>query len=887
MPHKDQPYHAIDPEEVLARLESDAAQGLSARVVERRREQYGSNLLQEAKTRSGWLILFDQFKSIVILLLVAAAVAAFATARWPEGIALVAVTLINTLIGFVSEWKAVRSMEALRDLGKCETRVRRGGEEQGIPAEDLVPGDIVLIGPEDLMPADVRLVKAERLRVNEAALTGESVPVNKTPNAVDEEAPLAERTSMLYKGTSLTEGSGEGVVVATAMQTELGRISRMAQEAESKATPLQSKLDRLGRRLAWITIGIAVLVAITGLWAGRETVLMIETAIALGVAAIPEGLPIVATIALARGMYRMAKRNAVINRLTAVETLGATRIIFTDKTGTLTENRMTVRRAVTPESDFELHGRQSPEDHARKSDLLKRLIRIGVLCNNASLGDDTGKARGDPTEVALLEAGMALEMNRETLLEENPEEREVSFDPNLMMMATFHRTSSGLIVAVKGAPGAVLEVCDRIATESGEEEMTGEWRREWEERADRLAGDGLRLLAMADKEADSSKIEPYQSLRFVGLIGMVDPPREDIRGAVEECQRAGIRPIMVTGDRSDTGLAIGEQVGLAKQGKAIHGSELTDFENLSEEEKHHILESNVFARVTPRQKLNLVKLYQSRGEIVAMTGDGVNDAPALKQADIGVAMGRRGTDAAKQVADMVLRDDQFSSIVAAVRQGRIIFTNIRKSVVFMLCTNLAEILVVTLASLATAPIPLLPLQILYLNVLTDVFPALALSVGEGSRDVMHQPPRDPRESLLTRHHWLAIGGWSAVIGTCVLSALALALLWLGFEEKQAVTVSFLTLAFGKLWFVFNLGDRRSKIWDSDVVRNPWIWGSLFLCSGLLFLAVYWPPLSGVLQTRDPGLSGWLLILGMSSVPALLGLISLGIGFHRSRRDDHS
>jgi P-type Ca2+ transporter type 2C len=873
-------FHATETDEVLSELGVRQEQGLSAADVETRREEYGANQLREAQSRAAWLILLDQFKSVVILIMGLAAIVALVTARWPEAIALAAVMLINTAIGFFSEWKAVRSMEALRQLGTHRTRVRRDGQQREIDAEDLVPGDVVVVDVEELIPADIRLLHVDQLRVNEASLTGESVPVDKTPQAVQHDAPLAERTSMLYKGTTVSEGTGEGVVVATGMDTELGRIAQMAEQAEEQATPLQRRLDRLGRRLAWITLGIAGVVAVAGLMAGRAPVLMIETAIALGVAAVPEGLPIVATIALARGMWLMASRNALVNRLTAVETLGATRVILTDKTGTLTENRMLVRRALTPGGEHRLDGRHGQDDSSDDDPLLERLIQIGVLCSNAALEDGQEQhATGDPTEIALLEAGRPFGYRRDDLLETMPEEREVAFDPDVMMMATFHRTTNDFLVAVKGAPEAVLAACTHLADAEGDRTLTRQRRKQWSKRAKEIAGEGLRVLAMADKRVDRTDAEPYRGLRFVGLVGMADPPRDDISPAIEACQRAGIRVVMVTGDRPDTGEAIADQIGLDLDGSAIHGSDLGDWKQFSDKDRKRVLASSVFARVTPVQKFNLVKLYQEQGEIVAMTGDGVNDAPALKQADIGVAMGQRGTDAAKQMADMVLRDDQFSTIVEAVRQGRIIFANIRKSVIFMLCTNLAEILAVTLASLAQAPIPLLPLQILFLNVVTDVFPALALGVGVGGRDVMDRPPRDPKESVLTRHHWLAIGGWSLVIGTCVLGALALALSWLGFTEQEAITVSFLTLAFAKLWFVLNLRDRGTVVWDNDVVRNPWIWGSLVLCIGLLLLAVYWSPLSGVLQTERPGVDGWLLILAMSTIPALLGIVAPQIRFY--------
>ncbi len=876
------PIHAADDQELLTRLKVDPEHGLTEQDVTERRQQHGENRLHEARRQPAWRILLNQFKSVVIWVLSVAAVLAFATARWPEGFALVAVTAINTLIGFSSEWKAVRSMEALRALGQHRTRVRRDGQESEIDAEMLVPGDLILIREEQLVPADARLVSAQQLRVNEAALTGESVPVIKRPEPADRKASLAERPCMLYKGTSVVEGTGEAVVVATGMQTELGKIAEMAEQAEGQATPLQHRLDELGRRLAWVTLGIAAVVAIAGVLAGRDTVRMIETSLALGVAAIPEGLPIVATIALARGMWMMARQNALVNRLTAVETLGATRVIFTDKTGTLTENRMDLRKVVTPVATHSVHGQEDPSEI--QDPLFHRIIEIGVLCNNASLRDSTNDAsRGDPTEVALLDAGRRLNIDRDRILETMPEQHEVSFDPDTMMMATFHRDDDGNFAAVKGSPEAVLAASTRIASGTDSDELGDSERQQWRQQAEELAREGLRLLAMADRRVERVDENPYENLRFLGLVGLLDPPRDDVREAIEECQHAGVRVVMLTGDRADTGQAIGEQLGLATGGGAVLGNEL-ESESGSQDDSstisnERLLQAGIFARVTPQQKLNLIKAFQDRGETVAMTGDGVNDAPALKQADIGIAMGKRGTDAARQMADMVLRDDRFSTIVHAVRHGRIIFANIRKSVVFMLCTNLAEIIAVTLASVAQAPIPLLPLQILFLNVVTDVFPALALGVGPGGKDVMKLPPRDPKERLLTRHHWLAIGGWSVVVSSCVLIALAVAMTGLGMDESRAVTISFLTLGCAKMGFVLNLRDPGSSIWNNDVVRNGWVWVALAACAALLLLAVYWSPLANLLDTVDPGPQGWALVVGMSLIPAVLGLFVPGIRFY--------
>ncbi len=645
---------------------------------------------------------------------------------------------------------SIRSMEALRKLGEHRTSVLRDGDIYEVAAEKLVPGDIVDLSDGELVPADVRLIETEGLRVNEAALTGESASVNKSSEQINTDSSLHERTCMLYKGTSIAEGTMRGVMTATAMETELGRIAKFTTEADEKVAPLQKRLDGLGRRLALITLGIAVLVGAAGLAVGRETVLMIQTTIALGVAAIPEGLPIVATIALARGMWLMARRNALVNRLTAVETLGAPTVIFTDKTGTLTENRMQLVQAVTATDSYSLPAEEkSPEGESSRSDSadLERLLQIGALCTNAKTAEENDQAyTGDLTEVALLEAAEKHGVSRRKLLDDFPEEREVSFDSKTMKMATVHRRGKeegSYYIAVKGAPLAVLEKCDCVWENDHCSEMDEEQRRSWQERADEMAAGGLRLLALADKESQSPDEDVYKGLRFAGLVGLEDPPREDVSKAIEQCRHAGIQVLMVTGDRPDTGASIGEQVGLADDISAMHGDELHRLDEMKETGREKVKNTKVFARVTPEQKLDLVKLYQDEGQIVAMTGDGVNDTPALKQADIGVAMGKRGTDAAKQVADMVLRDDRFATIVDAVREGRIIYANIRKSVIFMLCTNIAEVLAVTIASLLQIPIPLLPLQILYLNVLTDVFPALALGVGTGGRDVMERHPRAP------------------------------------------------------------------------------------------------------------------------------------------------
>lgn len=888
-PDGDPVWHGLSVDEILETIRS-RKEGLAQEEAERRLAEYGPNSLRAHRGTSVWRILLRQFKSVVIIVLVLAGLVAVAVQEWPESIAIAAVIAINVAIGLVSEWKAMRAMEALQRLGEHTARVRRDGEEVDVPAQEVVPGDVVILRAEALVPADLRVISAEGVQANESALTGESVPVFKRSEPVAEETTLSERASMLYKGTTVVDGAGEGVAVATGMATEVGRISELAEEAEAAATPLQQKLDQLGRRMAVVVLLTAVIIGTAGLLAGREPTLMIETAIALGVAAIPEGLPIVATIALAAGMWLMARRNAIVNRLPAVETLGATRVIFSDKTGTLTENRMVVSAVITLAGRVELDGGKLPASNEGGGALVRHILHIGVLCNGAALNEDADEdgPRGDPMEIALLEAGAESELLRERLLERLPEVHREPFARETMKMATVHERDNGFLVAVKGAPEDVLRVCDRLAVGKDEERHLGdEDRKEWLKRAGALALEGLRLLAVAEKQVPDKDVAPYDALRFLGLIALRDPPREDVREAINACQSAGIRVVMVTGDKPETGESIAEKVGIVgdpddEAAHVLHGRDLKPPEELDEADEDRIHRANIFARVTPEQKLNLVKIYQDRGDTLAMTGDGINDAPALKKADIGVAMGRRGTEAAKQVADMVLRDDALSSIVAAVEQGRVIFGNIRKSVMFMLCTNGAEVLAVAVAALLNAPLPLRPLQILFLNVLTDVLPALALGVGKGDAHVMDRPPRDPEESVLTRRHWLAIGGWSVTISCCVLGAMFAGLRWLGLGELPAVTVSFLTLGFTKLWFVFNLRSPSAGMLRNEVTQNPWIWGALVLCAALLVSAVYLPELSKVLETQPIGPQGWALVLMVSMVPLLLGQILLWFGRRRDR-----
>ncbi|MBN1835532.1 MAG: cation-transporting P-type ATPase, partial [Spirochaetales bacterium] len=600
-------------EEVLAALKVDAGSGLTDADARRRRGRFGPNRLRSTEAASPWGILASQFKSVIMAVLGVAAGLSFVFGQWVDGGAIAVAMAINAAVGFATELKATRSMEALRRLERTSAHVRRGGRRLQLDAEALVPGDIVLLESGDVVGADLRLLESSKLQTNESALTGESVPVAKQVEAVDAEAPLAERACMLFKGTFVTRGSGAGVVVATGMGTEVGTIASLVEEAEEEQDPLRRRLDVLGRRLVWLVLAIAALAAGAGLVSGKALFLMIETAVALLVAAIPEGLAVVETVALARGMRRMARRRALVRRLPAVQTLGSTTVIFTDKTGTLTENRMTVRKVgladgevevtgegISPEGDFRRDGRKlEPEGEPG----LRRLLRVGVLCNNAALGEREGSGEdpggspvgdpggspvGDPLEVALLVAGAKAGLRRSDLLESQPEAREVAFDPEVKMMATYHRRDGQLLVAVKGAPDAVLERCTRVREGEGVKDLDEEGRRRWRERNEELAAEGFRMLALAEREAQSAdEQDPYRDLTLLGLAAMLDPPRQEVREAVDTCQAAGIRVVMVTGDQAATARAVGLAVGLIdrEDEPQVEGRELEGLEELSEEER--------------------------------------------------------------------------------------------------------------------------------------------------------------------------------------------------------------------------------------------------------------------------------------------------------------
>jgi Ca2+-transporting ATPase len=873
--------HALTPAAALAALGVSGMGGLSDAEVHQRRLRHGRNAIMSRRKTSALAVFAHQFMSPVVYLLGAAAALAFTFGELEEGSAIAAVLAVNALIGFLTELKAARSIEGLRALGGRATRVRRDGHTRLIAAEELVPGDIVLIEAGDSIAADLRLLDASNLAADESTLTGESVAVQKQTEAIAADARLAERRSMLFKGTAVTRGSGAGVVTATGLQTELGRVSQLVEDAEAGSSPLEKKLARLSAQLVWATIVLAVIIVGVGLRTADNIFLIIEAAIALAVAAIPEGLPIVATLALARGMWRMARQNALIERLSAVETLGATTIILTDKTGTLTENRMTVRRLWIESGEIELDGGGAAHAAAGRKiagsgrqlaadPQIVRLLDVAVLCNDATLGHSAKESSGDPMEIALLHAGRAAGIGRHALLERLPIAGKHAFDAGSKMMTTVHRQDGQFLFAVKGAPEAVLAACTRSATEHGDIAMDDAARAEWSARVENFGQHGLRVLACASKSGPRADAAPYEDLTLLGLVALEDPARADVPHAIEDCRRAGIRVVMVTGDHAVTARSIGRAVGLSAN-KVVEGRHMEKviagpqtLQAIAD-----LREVGIFARVSPAEKLALVRAYQAAGDVVAMTGDGVNDAPALRQADIGVAMGLRGTDVAREAAAMILLDDAFPTIVKAIREGRVIFDNIRRFVTYLLSCNLSEVLVVGLAILFVLPLPIMPLQILYLNLVTDVFPAFALAMGEGERDVLDRPPRDPKEPIVGRPQWIAIVLQSIALSAGTFGALVLARDWLALDRESVVTVTFLTLAFAQLWHVFNMRHPRSGRLRNEVTRNPWLWAALALCTVLVTVPPYVAPLAHVLQLTPPSAAMWAVILGMSVAPLIV------------------
>jgi Ca2+-transporting ATPase len=850
--------HAVATTEVVRALDVAPQLGLSETEAAARHTRYGANTIQAIRPRATWRLLLDQFASLVVALLAAAAIVALLTGDLLDASAILVVLIINALVGFATEWQAGRALDALRRQAVTTARVRRDGHELTVAAEDLVPGDIVILNAGDRIPADARIVEVASLRVEESALTGESTTVEKAPLPVAPKALLAERTSMLYLGTAVAAGHAVAVVTATGSQTELGRIGRLVAEAPEESTPLKKKLDELGRRLVYLVIVIGAIVTLAGWLRGDELWMMIEVGISLAVAAIPEALPAVTTLILAVGVLRMARQRALVRRLASVETLGSTTIICSDKTGTLTENRMTVREFYLAD------GRRidlQEERPALASDaLLARAVRVGVLCNEASFNaaaEGDARSLGDPTETALLIAADALGVDVTRERSQFPTLDECPFDSVTKRMITVHRMPDGARLALlKGAPNVVLDACNTLTVEAREQLLLA--NRAMAERA-------LRVLALAEKILSDDDIETGYT--FLGFVGMIDPPRAEVGEAIRLAQEAGIRIVMLTGDQLHTARAIAQELRL-RGDLEPHAHHARDLEDASHKMIAELAErTDVFARVSPEDKLRIVEALQQAGEIVAVTGDGVNDAPALKRADIGVAMGLRGTEVAKEASDLVLADDNFATILRAVEGGRTIYANILRFVHLMFSKNLGSVLAIFVAILVGWPLPLLPLQILWMNLLMDVFPALALAMEPTAPGVMQRPPRAPKESLLS-HPFLWLIVWQAVLlASIILAAYGWALQQYG-GGAHARTIALFALVGVQIGHTFNC---RSRVRSAFVglFRNPFVWGAVAIVVTLQLLALYQPFLARVLDTHPLNAPDWWVISSTIVLPVVV------------------
>lgn len=830
------------------------------------------------------MILLNQFISPFVLLLVIAAGLSFFFKEWLDGFAIITVIVINAVIGFFMEFQAERSMEALKKLTMVPARVLRDGKLTEIPSEEVVPGDMLFVEGGDMITADARLLKATQLQTDESALTGESLPVEKQLSPLANGVPLAERNNMLYKGTFVTKGNGYALVVHTGMSTELGSVARMVQQAQQAATPLEKKIQQFSKKLIWITVGLLVVIFVAGILNGQKIVEMLETSIALAVAAIPEGLPIVATLALAFGMLRMAKHNVIVKKLSAVETLGGTNVICTDKTGTLTQNKIEAAYIQTHDTDSRIKAdisngsiRFDDDDSLKDSPAYTCLHRIAALCNTASYHYDgeSEKESGDPLEVGLLKMVFCSGKKPEDHHKQWPKVDEIPFSSETKIMATLHKNDMQYFIAAKGAVEELLACCSTVLEGNEVIEFTPDKKKQWLNAAERRAQSGLRMLAFAFRNTNEKEKTFLHHLTLTGLIGFLDPPRQEVPAAIEECKSAGIKVVMITGDHPATAKNIAMQLGLATQeDEVMHGNTMKPYDHLTSEDKEKWLHAPVFARVSPEHKLNLVTLFQEKKMVVGMTGDGVNDAPALKKADIGIAMGQRGTQVAQEVADMVLKDDAFSSIVLAIKQGRVIFDNIRKFVIFLLSCNLSELLIVATASVLNLHFQLFPLQILFINLVTDVLPALALGVTEAAPHIMQRKPYSSEVSIIDKKRWSAIFTYSAIIAVTCIGAVFASHEILhnaeGWNSELCNNILFYSLIFSQVLHVFNMSfERGVPFHKTEVFRNKYVWYAVASCIILAMMSYWIIPVRNVLLVTIYGWKDWSVVIVASFLSLFL------------------
>jgi Ca2+-transporting ATPase len=834
-------WHCLPTAEVAGQLGTDLAAGLTRAEAASRLARYGPNAIQEGEKRSAWRMLADQFTDFMIIVLLVAAVISGFIGEVVDTIAILVIVVMNGTIGFIQEYRAEQAMAALKKLAAATARVLRDGAVIEVPAAELVPGDLVVLEAGNIVPADLRLVESVVLRTEEAALTGESVPVEKRTEPVEgADLALGDRRNLAYKGTTVAYGRGRGIVVGTGMQTELGKIAALlALESEVK-TPLQKRLAEFGRKLAIAALVICGVVFVFGVVRGEPIALMFLTAVSLAVAAIPEALPAVVTISLALGAYKMVKQNALIRRLPAVEALGSVTYICSDKTGTLTQNRMSVE-------EFWIDGRhlKHPEGKDLQGETARRMLSALALNNDAS-APEGGTEFGDPTEIALLVAARRAGYEKTALEAETPRVAELPFDSDRKLMTTFHREGQGVIGYTKGAPEKIVERCTRTLSNGQTGPLAAD---EILAMAERMAAEGLRVIGVACRNWDdvpgelaSEKLET--NLVFVGLVGMIDPPRPEVAEAVRQCKTAGITPVMVTGDHPATARAIAARLGILDEGgKVLTGQEMSRL--ATGEFERQVKDVRVYARVDPAQKIMIVAGLQAKGEFVAMTGDGVNDAPAIKRAEIGVAMGKIGTDVSREASSMVLLDDNFATIVSAVREGRRIYDNIRKFIRYVMAGNIGEIVAILVAPFFGMPIPLLPIQILWINLVTDGLPGLALAMEPEERAIMRRPPRPPDESVFARGM-----GYQVLWTGIMIGGITLAVQWwaMSIGSPNWQTMAFTSLTMCQMFVVLAVRSDREGLHTIGILSNWHLAGAVFLTFLLQLAVIYVPALNPIFKT---------------------------------------
>ncbi|MGL4818994.1 MAG: calcium-translocating P-type ATPase, SERCA-type [Bacilli bacterium] len=895
-------WYEMRSDEVERQIGANFHSGLSEFEVQARRKTHGANELVEQKKRPAWLVFVAQFNDFMVYILLGAMLISMFFGDWIDAIAIIAIVILNGVLGFFQEFRAEKSLKALKALAAPLVNVKREREWHKIPSRELVPGDVVKFGSGDRIGADLRIIEANNLQIEESALTGESVPSEKKQSAITEvDVQLGDQSNMAFMGTLVTSGTGVGVVIGTGMKTAMGRIATLMEDTNEMETPLQRRLQNLGKVLIVVALLLTLFVVGLGVYGGQDLIQMFLAGVSLAVAAIPEGLPAIVTVALSLGVQRLIKRNAIVRKLPSVETLGCTTVICSDKTGTLTENKMMVTHLYTNGRTYNVTGKgYEPEGNFYTRDAtisldretaVMQLLTYGYLASNADLRLENERfiLDGDPTEGALVCAAQKAGIKKSTLDQTFERVKQFPFDSARKMMSVLVRDRFGRqYVIVKGAPDVVLPRCTSVWHDGRTQRMSLRSMSMIEERVDEFTSGALRTIAIAFREVTGeNRVQTAEdaesNLVFLGVQGMIDPPRKEVKRAVEECHEAGIKTVMITGDHRNTAEAIARELGILEDSSVVvEGKEL---DLLTQNELEEVVEDiAVFARVTPEHKLRIVRAFQTKGHVVAMTGDGVNDAPAIKQADIGIAMGITGTDVAKEAASLVLLDDNFTTIKTAIKEGRNIYENIRKFIRYLLASNVGEILVMLFAMMLGLPLPLIPVQILWVNLVTDGLPAMALGMDQPESNLMKVPPRNMKEGIFARGMAWKIFSRGFLIGVITLIAFIITNNMHPNNLEYAQTVAFTTLVFSQLLIVFDCRSERSILFRNPF-ENKYLVGAVLVSLLLMFVVIYYPPLQSVFHTQAIATREWLLIAGLAGIPTFLlaGISTLDFVKHKKKQ----